>query len=197
MQQGADIEELSFTYTFEQPTILSGIARATLYMSCAAHDDMDVFVQLRKADKDGGILQHLNIPLADLQNCGMEGDVPPVNPLVHLGPSGCLRASFRAPDDALSFDNWSEHDYSKADEKIVPGSVVRLDIGLWQTGMGFERGEKLVLKVAGHNMTLAEFPPLCGQIPNYNKGMHDVHVGGKEASFLVLPIIDPNVLGGG
>ncbi|KAJ5874233.1 uncharacterized protein N7529_002663 [Penicillium soppii] len=58
-------------------------------MSCNDHDDMDVFVQVRKADTDGRILQNVNGPLSDLKMA--ESDVDSVNPLKYLGPTGILR----------------------------------------------------------------------------------------------------------
>ncbi|KAL4811369.1 Alpha/Beta hydrolase protein [Aspergillus unguis] len=187
-QMGADPEELSFTYTFKQPCALVGSARAVLYVSCEQGQDMDVFIQLRKADSTGKVLQHINVPANARKACAMPEPVELLNPLVYLGPTGCLRASHRALDPDLSSEWWPEHDYSTK-QPITPGDVIELDIGLWQTGMYFEPGEKLILKVAGHNMTLAEFPDLRGAMPNYNQGKHILHFGGQFASRLVIPTV--------
>lgn len=52
-------------------------------------------------------------------------------------------------------------------KKLVPaGEILRLEIGIWPTAIRFEAGEKLVLKVAGYNMTLAEFLFLRGKAVN-------------------------------
>ena len=184
---GADSEELSFSYTFDQQCTILGCSRATLYMSTHDSNDMDVFIQIRKADKDGTLLQHNNIPSEDWEALG-NGSVEPLNPLVYLGPMGCLRASYRTLDEHLSNEFWPEHDFQKV-EKVKHGEVVKLDVGLWQTGMRFEPGEKLVVKVAGHNMTLAEFPELRGAIPNENEGDHRVHYGGRYSSRIVVPVV--------
>lgn len=101
---GSDIEEVSFQYTFTQPTYVVGCARAVLYMSCQDHGDMDVFVQLRKADEEGRLLENINIPLEDSQVDS--SDVEKVNPLIYLGPSGVLRASYRDIDWKLSKPYW-------------------------------------------------------------------------------------------
>ncbi|KAH0594681.1 hypothetical protein MHUMG1_07515 [Metarhizium humberi] len=189
-QADDDSEELYFTYTFQSPCALVGTARAVLYMACEAADDMDVFVQIRKADLSGNILRNINIPAVNRKSCNMPEPVDLINPLVYLGPTGCLRASHRALDKKLSSQWWPEHNYS-AKQPLRPGEVIELDIGLWQTGIYFEPGEKLVLKVSGHNMTLAEFPDLRGAMPSFNKGKHSLHVGGSFQSRLVIPMI-PN-----
>ncbi|KAE8422997.1 alpha/beta-hydrolase [Aspergillus pseudocaelatus] len=187
LQMGSDIEELSFKYTFSQPTYVVGCARAVLYMSCQDHDDMDVFVQLRKADKEGHLLENINIPLKDLQvdSC----DVEKVNPLIYLGPSGVLRASYRGIDWKLSKPYWPEHCYDHR-TPVPRGKIVKMDIGIWQTGIAFDVGEKLILKVSGHNMTIAEFPHLRGALPTYNVGRHHIHFGSSNQSHLLLPLVE-------
>ena len=61
-----DSEELIFKYTFSKPTWLVGYSKAVLHLSCDSSDDMDVFVQLRKLDTLGNILQYMNVPLSNL-----------------------------------------------------------------------------------------------------------------------------------
>ncbi|KAJ6029759.1 uncharacterized protein N7446_010891 [Penicillium canescens] len=187
LQMDADREELSFQYTFPHRALFVGCARVVLYMSCNDHDDMDVFVQVRKADRKGRTLQNMNIPLSDLNMDAY--DVDTVNPLKYLGPTGVLRASHRDIDLDLSNTSWTEHDYSR-NSPVPRGQVVRMEIGLWQTGIVFDAGEKIVLKVSGHNMTLAEFPPLRGALLNGNVGSHYVHFGGSYQSHLLVPLVD-------
>ncbi|KAF5238961.1 hypothetical protein FANTH_10133 [Fusarium anthophilum] len=186
MQMDSDSEELRFEYTFREAVYLVGNAQATLYMSCPDHDDFDVCVQLRKIDRDGKGLQNINIPSKD---SGIEDeDVERINSLVYLGPSGYLRASHRAVDSEASIPNFPEHDYTQQ-QKVNPGTIVRLDIGLWQTGMAFEEGEGLMLKVSGHSMTLAEFSVLRGNESMENIGTHRVHLGGSTPSYLTIPLV--------
>ncbi|CAG7931568.1 unnamed protein product [Penicillium olsonii] len=187
LQMDADPEEVCFEYTFTQNTCVLGCARAILHMSCMDSDDMDVFVQLRKADKQGNILQNINIPLHDLQQDA--ADVESVNPLKYLGPTGALRASHRAIDRSLSTPFWPEHDYTFKSH-LSRKDVVTLDIGIWQTGILFEAGERLILKVSGHNMTLAEFPALRGRLAAGNVGRHHLYFGGSYKSQLLIPVVD-------
>lgn len=185
-QVDEDPEELRFSFEFKKPSVLLGNARAALYVSCNDHDDMDVWVQLRKLDRTGKLLQNINIPSKDTGLADEE--VERSNPLVYLGPTGVLRASHRRIDPETSTAQFPEHDYVHTD-KIPPGTIVELQIGLWQTGITFEAGEKLMLKVSGHNMVLAEFPPLRGKESQENRGVHHVHMSGATPSSITIPLV--------
>ncbi|KAF2027042.1 hypothetical protein EK21DRAFT_72732 [Setomelanomma holmii] len=192
-----DPEELSFTYTFQARTRLIGSSKAVLYMSCPDHDDLDVFVILRKADAHGKVLRNVNIPFAELKAIGGSGiedvtdpqDVSKINVLQYIGPSGILRASHRAISPTLSKHNFPVHEHT-SEEKITPGQVVKLEIGIWAAGIEFEEGERLVLRVSGHDMRMPEFEPLRGKFATGNKGRHVVHIGGEHDSHLVLPLME-------
>ncbi|KAH7079144.1 Alpha/Beta hydrolase protein [Paraphoma chrysanthemicola] len=196
----ADGEELSFTYVFPKQTRLIGTTKAVLYMSCPDYDDLDVFVILRKADKNGKVLRHLNVPFAELKAAAAVGDgmdtaesvddVPLINPLQYIGPSGILRASHRAIDESKSKHNFPVHKHTEeSQEKITPGQVVKLEIGIWPAGIQFEAGERLVLRISGHDMRLPEFDSLRGVFEKTNKGRHIVHVGGEYDSHIILPLL--------
>ena len=74
--------------TFDVYTELAGYPKAILHMSCVDHDNMDVVMQIRKIDKSGKQLAHLNYP------CPVPMDqVPDVNTAKTLGPQGFLRAA--------------------------------------------------------------------------------------------------------
>ncbi len=186
-QIDADPEEVSFTYTFPEKCTIIGPSKAILYLSCPDHDDMDVFVIIRKADKNGKVLRNLNIPLKELGNVS-EDDVEDLNTLKYIGPMGCLRASHRALDSELSKPHWPAHNHMK-EEKISPGDVVKLEIGIWPAAIQWEAGEKLVVRVSGHDMRLAEFPPLQGAFSSGNKGGHVLHFGGEYNSRLEIPTV--------
>lgn len=190
MQEDADPEEIHFKHTFSSRTYLLGAAKAILYVSCADFHDMDVFVQLRKTDRSGKILSSYNVPLSDLKKMGMEEEkIPKVNPMIYLGPTGQLRASHRALDAQLSTVHWPVHAHDK-EEFITPGEIIKLEIGMWPSGMIFSEGESIVLKVSGHWMTLSEYPWLRGEHKPRNKGKHVVHFGGEYESRVVLPLLE-------
>ncbi|KAJ4246877.1 hypothetical protein NW762_013429 [Fusarium torreyae] len=188
LQTDADTEFAEFRYTFIQTTTLIGPSRAILYMSCPDHDDMDVFVILRKADRQGNVLRNINIPIRDLVGVQNESEVDLINSLQYVGPSGILRASHRTLDENLSKPHWPAHDHT-SEKKLVSSQVVKLEIGLWPAAIQFEQGETLILRVAGHQMTLAEFEPLRGKFETSNVGRHHVHFGGEYNSHITIPVV--------
>ncbi|KAJ4349634.1 uncharacterized protein N0V89_008251 [Didymosphaeria variabile] len=105
----ANPEELNFTLTFPERSALIGPVKAVLFMSCPNHDDMDVFIILRKADAEGKVLRNINIPIPDLHavdpGIPEEKDVEMVNTHQYIGPMGVLRASHRKHDESLSTEN--------------------------------------------------------------------------------------------
>lgn len=177
--------ELSFSFSVTHRTALVGYSKAILNISSPDNDNMDIYVQIRKADRRGKLLSHLNIPSAAL---GMtEVEAPNIGFLKYMGPQGILRASRRAIKPELSSDIWPTHSHDK-DEMVPPGQIVDLEIGIWPTGMIFEEGEQLVVKIAGHSM---DFNPnaLISGPESVNVGKHYLHTGGKFNSHIILPLI--------
>lgn len=190
MQMDDDPEELHFKFKFSERTYFLGAARAVLWMSCNDADDMDIFLQIRKEDASGKICRCHNIPKEDMEMQGVSSaDVPLLNTLVYLGPHGQIRASHRAIDDELSQPHWIRHRHL-VEEKIPPGTAVRIETSIWPGGIVFDRGESLVFKVSGHPMYLAEFPTMRGQFKARNTGKHYLHLGGARGSHLVVPFVD-------
>ena len=188
-QAGNDTEELQFEYTFDATSYVIGYPSATLYMSCDDHDDMDVYVQLRKLDRTGKLVEHLNIPPDDLGIPAEE--IPNINPLKYLGPQGILCASHRGLDSELSKPEHLVLSH-KAINKVRAGDVVKMEIPIWPCGIGFEAGEMLVLKISGHDMRLAEFTALAGTFQSENKGVHRVYCGEEgHYSQLMIPVVKP------
>ncbi|ROW02143.1 hypothetical protein VSDG_02372 [Cytospora chrysosperma] len=176
---------VQFRIAFPARTTIAGPTKAVLYMSTPQTDDMDVYVQLRKADETGRLLIHVNQPLEDLRASRID-EVPDLNAFKYLGPVGMLRASQRHVDESLSGPAWSTLSHSREHvQPVEPGHVVRLENWIWPTGMIFEEGEQLVLCVAGHNLSM---PELKGLPPTatVNKGKHVVHFGNEYESYLEL-----------
>lgn len=186
-QGGDDSGQLSFSYKFASRKMLLGYSKAVLFMSAEQADDMDVFVQLRKADRQGEILEHLNIPLKDLQ-LSRVNEVEQINPLKYLGPPGILRASHAELDPALSTDFHPIYTHQNA-QKITPGQIVKLEISIWPTGILFEPGESLILRIGGNPQVLAEFSALRGKWLSNNNGTNSVHFGGKYLSYISVPFV--------
>lgn len=190
IQADEDPEELLFRFKFTEKARLLGSVKVCLYISCKEADDMDIFFQIRKQDESGNILRYHNIPEKDLAANGLERkDTPMLNTMIYLGPNGQIRASHRKIDEELSTPHWIRHAHL-VEEKVEPGTVVKVETSVWPGGIVFEKGESLVLKVAGHPMYLAEFLSMRGQFKAKNSGYHEVHVGGAQASHVVIPFVD-------
>lgn len=187
MNRDDDDRELCFTYTFPERTVIAGPSKATITVSAEKQDDLDVYVMLRKVDKRGNILQSINQPLSDL---GVSSDeqVPSVAVLKYLGPQGMLRASKREVAPELSSPWWPTLSYANY-EPVPQGQSIRLEIALWPTGMVFEAGETLMVKVSGHDMRLVDFEALQGSFQVANKGSHYVHFGPGYSNFLDLNLL--------
>lgn len=187
-QLDADPGELQFSFKFDKETSLIGPSRAVLYLSTSTKGDFDVYVQLRKADGSGRLLQNLNIPFDDL-NVSSVDDIPLISPTKYLGPSGILRASNREIDEELSKPHWKTLSHKQI-SPVSSGDPVRVEIEIWPTGIQFEAGEQLVLKVSGHFMGPAEFVSLHGTFPVANRGQHTLWWGSGYESYVEVPIQD-------
>jgi uncharacterized protein len=152
-------------------------------MSCQEHDEMDVVVQIRKMDKNGHLLTHVNYPVD-------QDNVPDTNVVKYLGPSGFLRASHRHTLDSSQSIEVDKVYLHNSRQPVPVGTIVPLEITLWPMGMVFGPGEGIVLRISGHNMTLPEAPPcILGEPDDQNQGHHTVHTGGEYDSHLMLPIL--------
>lgn len=139
-----------FSYTFGQPARLIGLPKAILYMSCDARDDFSVFVILRKRDKNGKLLVHMQFPFAATPVKSID-DIPEKEQSstnLHLGSVGILRASHRAIDPSKSLHpQFPFHPHLKK-EKVEPGTIVKLEIGIWAMGVDFDAGETISVRVS-------------------------------------------------
>ena len=141
---------VEFNHTFPQKTRLIGLPKAILYMSCDARDDFTAFVILRKKDKHGKEMMHLNFPFhaAPVNSIAEIPEKEQASTNLHLGSIGILRASHRAIDESKSLHpQFPFHPHTKK-ELVPPGTVVKLEIGIWAMGVEFEAGESISMRVS-------------------------------------------------
>ncbi|KAI7220073.1 alpha/beta-hydrolase [Hortaea werneckii] len=183
----------SFSYTFEKRSRLLGLPKAVLHMSCLEHNDMSVFVILRKKDRDGNLLMHLAFPFDAMSYKTIE-DIPEKERQslnLHLGSTGVLRASHRAFDEKRSVhEQFPFHPHDK-EEKVPPGEIVELEIGIWPMGVDFEEHESLEMQISGQFPSIAEYTAFSKPRPEdeRNKGQHRIHCGGEYNSKVILPFV--------
>ncbi|KAG9939298.1 alpha/beta-hydrolase, partial [Aureobasidium melanogenum] len=179
---------LAFKHTFKEKSHVVGIPKAIIHVSCEDYDDMDIYVCLRKLSASGEAMLNLNIPWSSVPVSSIE-EIPEdkrTEVLLYKGPVGILRASHRKIDASRSMhENWPFHPHEE-EEKVSPGTVVRLEIGIWAMGVEYEAGESLMLEISGHHRGISNFGK-----PEHtkNEGRHVLHVGGDYDSHLIIPIV--------
>ncbi|KAF7554896.1 hypothetical protein G7Z17_g2577 [Cylindrodendrum hubeiense] len=155
---------VKFTYRFESTTRLVGLPKAVIFMSCPNHNDMDVYVLIEKLDAEGEVMYNMNIPWNSVPVASFDEMKPEekTEVVMYRGPVGILRASHRKIDEARSMHpHWPFHPH-EIEEKIAPGDVVRLDIGIWAMGIEYEAGESLRVVVSGRNFGQWQIADLSG-----------------------------------
>lgn len=180
---------LTFKHTFKEKTQIVGMPKAILHMSCKEYDDMDIYPILRKLSATGEPMCNLDIPWSAVPVDEI-ADIP--NPkrtevLLYKGPKGILRASNRKIDPSRSMhDNWPFYTHDEV-QKVTPGDVVRLEIGIWAMGIEYEAGESITLEMSGHSRGIVEF----GKDKQHTdkKGQHELHLGKDHDSHLILPVV--------
>lgn len=111
--------------------------------------------------------------------------------IIHAGSLGVLRASRRAIDrDASLHPQWPHHTHDK-DEKVAPGTIVELEIGIWHCGVQFDVGESIRIDISGVNPAYPELKEMNGARPEdeRNRGTHVLHFGPEHPSRIILPVI--------
>jgi len=185
------VAHAKFNLRFEKATRLMGLPKAVLYMSCKDFDDMVVYVLIRKLDAQGNPMISINIPWSAAPY-KKAADIPESdysNLMIYYGPTGVLRASHRKIDASKSLH--PQYPFHPHDElqKITPGEIAKLEIGLWAMGIDFEAGESLSVQVSGEYPLVMEFGTKKMEIEDRNRGTHQVHVGGEYASHIILPFV--------
>ncbi|KAK5406768.1 hypothetical protein LTR06_008262 [Exophiala xenobiotica] len=183
---------LTYDYIFREKTTLAGFSKLRIFVSCKEHNDLDIYVMLRKLSVDGELMEQSNVPLHELPpEVKSVKDVKNVNPVKYLGPTGILRASHREIDPEKSTEYWPFHPHRRTQYVEPLGTVVELNIGIWPMGVVYDKGEGLRLQISGKTMALPEWdnPHVKHQEPVFNKGMHNVHLGNEFAveSYLLVP----------
>jgi len=149
--------------------------KARLFMSAKAGGDMDVFVAVWKLDANGDPVYF------------------PIHALHDDGPItlGWIRASHRELDKARSTDVRPvlAHREGRA---VAPGEVVGLEIEIWPPGTHFDAGEKLLPLVQGTDVNKYSNEVLYPRHErSVNRSLHEVHTGGRYASYLQVPSVTP------
>ena len=168
-------EALNFDIKFEEDTEITGYMSLRLWVEAEAHDEMDLFITIKKLDEEGNWLPTYIL-----------GEP-------HPGTWGKLRVSHRALDQKASkhFEPVLSH---LKEEKLSAGEIVPVDIAIVPSSKIWHKGQQLRLEIAGRYIREGWFEPLSWETDN--KGNHIVHTGGAYESFLQIPVIPPKYKAG-
>jgi hypothetical protein len=122
---------------FAQSTEITGPVAAKLTVSSST-TDADLFLVLR-------------VFTPDLREVTFAGAIDPHTPVAQ----GWLRASHRALDAELTRE-WRPYHTHRAEQKLVPGVPVQVDVELWPTSIVVPAGCRIALSVRGRDYVYAE-----------------------------------------
>jgi len=171
----AQTGEAVFDMEFTEDTELTGYMYLHLFVEAEGYDDMDMFVNIQKADENGNWIpwHTLNEP--------------------HPGAWGKLRVSSRELDEKLS-TNFNPVLKAKSTQKLQPGEIVPVDIAIVPSARIWHKGQKLRIQIAGRYIREGWFEPLSWDTDNHGK--HIIHTGGQYESFIQVPVIPPKYVAG-
>jgi predicted acyl esterase len=164
------IGEAEFDFTFEEDTEITGYMWLRLWVESKEHDEMDLFVNIQKADEAGNFLPAYIL-----------GEP-------HPGTWGKLRVSHREIDEerTTKYEPWHPH---TSEQKLKPGEIVPVDIAIVPSSRFFHSGQRIRTQIAGRYIREGWFEPLSWDTDN--KGDHIIHTGGQYDSWLHIPVIPP------
>lgn len=169
-------DEVRFNKVFNEDTELTGNMKLKLWVSAEEADDMDLFVGIKKFNKQGE-----------------EVNFPDFNHIEHgQVASGWLRVSHRELDTEKStpLQPWHKHE---SELKLAKDEIVPVEIEILPSSTLFKKGEQLEVVIKASEVVKGNSTP--GLKTRYeheetvNKGIHNIYVGGKYDSHILVPEI--------
>lgn len=171
----SNTEQVYFDIKFDEDTEITGYMWLHLWVEADGHDDMDLFITIKKLDEEGNWLPTYIL-----------GEP-------HPGTWGKLRVSMRELDEKLT-TSFEPVLAGKRQQKLRKGEIVPVDIALVPTSWIWHKGQQLRVEIAGRYIREGWFEPL--QWDTDNRGRHIIHTGGKYDSWLQIPVIPPKYKAG-
>lgn len=159
----ADNAKITYRYRMEQPTEITGYMKLHLWVSAPDNDDMDLAVRIEKLSKDGK-------PLPD-----KTGAI--------IAATGMMRVSMRQIDKAKSTEAEPYYTFT-TEQKLKPGEIVPVEIGIWPMGLLFDKGEILQLTVGAYKPEKAAIPFGSARISIPKEGY--TYMPGQQVEMMTL-----------
>ena len=156
---------------FDRDTWIAGNMSLKLWLSADTASDIDVFVGVRKFDKDG----------QEVYFYGFGGQP---NDIV---TRGWLRISQRELDEDRSTIDRPMLKHTSM-QKIKPGDVVSATVEILPSATVFEAGSRLQLVIQGTDLVRDK---MLVHGATVNRGITRIYTGGGTASQLLVPVIQP------
>ena len=166
------IDRVEFDMQFNEDTELTGYMWLRLWVECDGYDDMDMFINVQKADSQGNWIPWLTL------------NEP------HPGAWGKMRVSRRELDEKKTKKYWPVQAQLR-EVKLQPGEIVPVDIAIVPSSRIWHKGQKLRIQIAGNYIREGWFEPLSWDVDN--KGKHIIHTGGKYDSWIQVPYIPAKI----
>ncbi|MCJ0950843.1 CocE/NonD family hydrolase [Mammaliicoccus sciuri] len=175
--ESEDKDEVRFNKVFNEDTELTGNMKLKLWVSAEEADDMDLFVGIKKINKQGE-----------------EVNFPDFNHIEHgQVASGWLRVSHRELDTEKStpLQPWHKHE---TELKLAKNEIVPVEIEILPSSTLFKKGEQLQVVVKASEVVKGNSTP--GLKTRYeheetvNKGVNNIYAGGKYDSHILIPVIN-------
>lgn len=165
---------VEFRVRFDKDVTVVGYPSLKLYVEGENCSDMDIFVDFGKENDEGGRV---------LWDCTPHNRY--FNPID--GFEGRLRASLRKLDQEKSTDIIPVHEFT-IPEYLSEDEIVEADIAIRPTGVKFNAGEMLVLRIGNESKVILAQNRRIGL--HNEGGKHLIHCGENTASYLQIPIIN-------
>ena len=173
-----ETETTTFDFTVDEETEITGYISARFYVECRGHDNMDLFLWVKKLNAEGKY-----IPI----DC-MGGD--------YRGAWAYCRCTHRELDPEWSSDFQPVQAHRKR-EPMEQGQIYPVDIEFYPHSRIWHKGETLRLEVQGRFIYTDWFEDSHMVFDTDNgERKHVIHTGGEYGSYLQIPFIPPKYKSG-
>lgn len=168
----------SFGIKFQEDTELIGYMKLHTFIECRGHDNMDMFLWVKKYKADGTY-----VPVS----CMGED---------YRGAWGYFSGKRRELDPKWSTDFQPVQAHWK-DEPMEPGKVYEVDIEIYPHSRLWHKGEELRLEITGEFIKTDWYEDgHLDFVTDNGTGRHVIHTGGQYESYLQIPVIPPKYQSG-
>ena len=162
-----------FDFKVQEETEITGYMKLHLNVECRGHDNMSLFVWVKKLGQDGEYLPIISMGQP------------------YRGAWGYCNCQRRELDPKLSTD-FNPVQAHLRDEPLEEGKVYPVDIEIWPHSRVWHKGETIRVEITGSFIRTewAMDNTMAFETDN-GDGKHVIHTGGKYDSYLQIPFIPP------